>query len=75
MVADLVPATQRGSAYGAYAATVGILDLPASLLAGVPWQGFGSWSGFGPAAPFWLGAALAGAAALALWRPPARETT
>lgn len=75
MVADLVPAGQRGAAYGAYAATVGILDLPASLLAGVLWQGLGGWPGFGPAAPFWLGAALAAVAALALalWRPPPPE--
>jgi MFS family permease len=74
LVADLVPAERRGAAYGAYAATVGILDLPASLLAGVLWQGIGGWSGFGPAAPFWLGAALAGVAtvALALWRPQLR---
>jgi MFS family permease len=75
LVADLVPAERRGAAYGAYSATVGILDLPASLLAGVLWQGVGGWAGFGPAAPFWLGAGLAGAAALALalWRPPAAE--
>lgn len=73
LVADLVPAERRGAAYGAYSATVGILDLPASLLAGVLWQGVGGWSGFGPAAPFWLGAGLAGVAAVALavWRPPA----
>jgi len=77
LVADLVPAERRGAAYGAYAATVGILDLPASLLAGVLWQGIGGWSGFGPAAPFWLGAGLAAVAAvaLALWRPPAAKAT
>jgi MFS family permease len=71
LVADLVPAERRGAAYGAYSATVGILDLPASLLAGVLWQGIGGWPGLGPAAPFWLGASLAGVAAvaLALWRP------
>jgi MFS family permease len=74
LVADLVPAPLRGTAYGAYAATVGILDLPASLLAGVLWQGLGPWPGFGPAAPFALGAALAALATLglALWRPPER---
>jgi MFS family permease len=72
LVADLVPEKRRGAAYGAYSATVGILDLPASLLAGVLWQGIGGWPGLGPAAPFWLGASLAAVAALALalWRPP-----
>jgi MFS family permease len=73
LVADLVPAARRGAAYGAYSATVGLADLPASLLAGLLWQGLGSWQGFGPAAPFWLGAGLAGIASLglAIWRPPA----
>jgi len=72
LVADLVPAAQRGTAYGAYNATVGILGLPASLLAGILWEGVGAWHGFGPSAPFVLGAALAGVASLALtaWRPP-----
>jgi MFS family permease len=77
MVADLVPAHLRGTAYGGYNATVGLLDLPASILAGVLWQGVGSWSGLGPAAPFVLGAALAGVAAIALWRwrPPSRHSS
>ena len=50
LVADLVPASVRGMAYGTYNATLGILDLPASLIAGLLWQGAGGWSGFGPAA-------------------------
>jgi len=33
--------------------------LPASLVAGLLWQGLGAWSGFGAAAPFWFGGALA----------------
>jgi MFS family permease len=65
MVADLVPAELRGTAYGTYNAVLGLLDLPASLIAGLLWQGLS------PAAPFFFGAALALAAALLmlLWRP------
>jgi hypothetical protein len=43
---------------------LGILDFPASLIAGVLWQGVGSWDGFGPSAPFFFGAALALTAAV-----------
>lgn len=71
LVADLIPPQQRGTAYGFYNATVGLVALPASLLAGILWQGLGAWPGFGPAAPFLLGAALAflAVAMLALrWR-------
>jgi MFS family permease len=64
MVADIVPVHLRGTAYGTYNATLGILDLPASLIAGVLWEGLGGWAGFGPAAPFYFGAAMALAAAL-----------
>jgi MFS family permease len=74
LVAGLVPEPLRGTAYGTYAAVLGILDLPASLLAGVLWGGIGSWPGFGPAAPFLFGAATAALAALlllALVREPA----
>jgi hypothetical protein len=44
---------------------IGILAFPASLIAGVLWQGFG------PAAPFLFGGALALVAALLLgvWNP------
>jgi MFS family permease len=59
MVADLVPEHLRGSAYGTYNAVLGILDFPASLIAGVLWQGVGAWAGFGASAPFLFGAALA----------------
>lgn len=58
-IADIVPSTQRGTAYGAYNAAVGIGALPASLIAGILWQGTGSWGGFGPSAPFFAGAGLA----------------
>lgn len=71
-VADLVPAALRGTAYGTYNALLGLIDLPASLIAGILWQGVGGWSGFGPSAPFLFGALLAliAAVAMALWRPP-----
>lgn len=66
LVADLVPAEKRGTAYGVYNAAVGILALPASLIAGVLWSGLGGWAGFGPAAPFLFGALLALAATILL---------
>jgi MFS family permease len=70
LLADLVSADVRGVAYGAYNAMLGLLDLPASLIAGLLWQGAGSWAGFGAAAPFYFGAATALLAALAFmfWR-------
>lgn len=64
LVADLVPDPQRGTAYGLYSTTVGIMALPASLLAGLVWQGLGGWRGWGPSAPFYLGATLAALALL-----------
>jgi hypothetical protein len=38
---------------------LGILDFPASFIAGVLWQGVGPWQGFGPSAPFLFGAVMA----------------
>ena len=66
LVADLVPAERRATAYGIHAAVTGILILPASLVAGLLWEGVGA------AAPFWFGAACAAAAVGLLWfvRPP-----
>ena len=58
-VADLVPAERRGTAYGLYNAAIALTAFPASLIAGILWQGIGSWSGFGPAAPFVFGAGMA----------------
>ena len=62
LVADLVPDEQRGSAYGLYNTMVGVAALPASLLAGLVWQGVGSWAGWGPGAPFLMGAAFSAGA-------------
>ena len=59
LIADIVPAQTRGTAYGLYNAAVGIAILPASVIAGVLWQGVGAWNGFGPAAPFYFGAGCA----------------
>jgi len=75
MVADLVPAELRGTAYGTYNATIGLLSFPASLIAGLLWQGSGSWEGFGPSSPFLFGAAMAlvAAALMMAWKPNAAE--
>jgi MFS family permease len=71
MVADLVRPEQRGTAYGVFNGVVGLTALPASLIAGLLWQGVGIWPGFGPSAPFLFGAGLALLAVLLLvgWLP------
>lgn len=79
MVADIVTPAVRGTAYGTYNAVLGILDFPASLIAGILWQGVGVWQGFGAPAPFYFGAVMAfvAAVAMALWKPseiPTGET-
>ena len=74
LVADLVPENLRGTAYGTYNAVLSIIGLPASVIAGVLWQGVGAWSGFGASAPFYFGAAMAllGTVMLAVWLPRAK---
>lgn len=71
LVADIVPAEKRGTAYGVYNAAVGLSAFPASLVAGILWQGLGRWEGLGASAPFYFGAALALAAVVLLvfWMP------
>ncbi|NPV55351.1 MAG: MFS transporter [Anaerolineae bacterium] len=71
MVADLVPDNMRGTAYGTYHAVIGLLAFPSSLIAGILWQGVGSWNGLGPSAPFFFGGTLALMAALLMifWMP------
>lgn len=59
-IADLSRPDQRGTAYGIYNFTIGIMALPASLLMGLIWQKAGS------SAAFFFGSALAGIAALLL---------
>jgi MFS family permease len=53
LVADLVPAEKRGTAYGLFHGVVGVTLLPASLIAGWLWQVVK------PAAPFFFGAIMA----------------
>jgi MFS family permease len=71
LVADIVRADQRGTAYGLFNAVVGVTALPASVLAGLLWRGLGTWQGFGASAPFLFGALLAllAAALMAGWMP------
>lgn len=58
-IADLVPEHLRGTAYGTYNGLLGLIDFPASLIAGILWQGSGNWTGFGASAPFFFGAGTA----------------
>ena len=57
LVADLVPAERRATAFGAYYTVVGLALLPASVIAGLLWERFGA------RATFSVDAALALAAA------------
>ncbi len=70
-VADLSSAEHRGTAYGIYNTAVGIMALPASLIAGILWQGVGNWQGFGASAPFLFGSVMAVVAVLLalFWLP------
>ena len=71
LVADLVQPAQRGTAYGIYNAAIGLAAFPASLIAGLLWEGVGRWAGFGPSAPFLFGAAvsLVAVVLLVVWLP------
>lgn len=75
LVADLVPEILRGTAYGTFNAVLGILDFPASVIAGILWQGTGSWSGLGASAPFIFGSSMALIAAILMmfWMPKAEK--
>lgn len=79
MIADIVPEAVRGTAYGTYNAVLGILDFPASLIAGLLWDGVPAlgFRGFGAPAPFFFGATLAllAAIAMAIWKPPLRTNS
>jgi MFS family permease len=58
LIADLVPADTRATAYGAYYTVVGVALLPASVLAGWLWDRFGSRVTLGADAALALVAAL-----------------
>ena len=60
LVADLAPVELRATGYGILNAVVGLLLLPASILAGQ------LWDRIGPSAPFWFGAACAAGGTLLL---------
>ena len=60
LVADVVPPAQRATGYGILNMATGLVLLPASILAGL------LWDGVGPHAPFWFGAACAAAAVVLL---------
>jgi len=68
LVAELVPDAQRGGAYGLYNASIGVMALPASLIAG--WL----WTQVSSAAPFAFGAAMAALALVALHFVPVIKT-
>ena len=61
LVADLVPASVRGAAFGWYNLTIGLAALPASLIFGGLWQAYGA-----PTA-FTVGAGLALVASVGLF--------
>ncbi|NCT83355.1 MAG: MFS transporter [Comamonadaceae bacterium] len=67
LLADLVPAGQRGTAYGWLNLVMGAMLLPASLLFGGLWEGLSARVAFG----FSAGCALAAALLLTSWVRPA----
>lgn len=52
LVADIVPVTKRGTAYGWFHLAVGLGALPASVLFGFVWDAFGPSAAFGMGAGF-----------------------
>ena len=75
-VSDLVAPENRGTAYGLFNAVVGMAAMPASLVAGLLWQGLGSWKGLGPSWVFYFGAIMAFSAAIlmvVIVKPPAKS--
>jgi MFS family permease len=59
-IADLVPSQSRASVFGVFNWVVGVMVVPASLLAG--WL----WARYSPATPFFLSSVLAVTAAALL---------
>jgi MFS family permease len=66
LIGDHAAAHERGTAYGLYHLTGGLLVLPGAVLFGALWQGFGSDVAFGTAA---LVTAMAGSVLLWFARP------
>ena len=60
-IADLIEAEHRGKAYGIYNALVGLITLPASVIAGF------LWDRINPATPFYFGSAVAVGASVMLF--------
>jgi MFS-type transporter involved in bile tolerance (Atg22 family) len=58
LVADLVPAAVRGTAFGLYNAVVGVGSLLASVTFGVLWQAFGAGVAFATGASLALVASI-----------------
>lgn len=61
LVKDLAPANAQGRAFGMYNFVIGISAIPAGLLTGFLWQGFG------PAVALGVGAFIATVSSVALW--------
>jgi MFS family permease len=60
LIADLVVSEHRGKAYGIYNSVIGLIALPASIIAGFLWDSVSA------AAPFFFGAAMASIATVLL---------
>jgi MFS family permease len=60
-IADITETKYRGRAYGIYNAIIGLVTLPASIIAGF------LWDKINPSAPFLFGAVMAGLAAIMLF--------
>ena len=77
LIADLVVSEHRGRAYGIYNSVIGLIALPASVIAGYLWDAVGA------AAPFYFGATMAALATLLLLlfiryfyrKPPTTQVT
>lgn len=61
LVADLIPSKHRGKAYGIYNTAIGLVTLPASVLAGF------LWDKINPSAPFFFGSLMAGISIILLF--------
>lgn len=61
LIADAIPADQRGTAFGCFNLVTGVLMLVASVVAG------GLWDAFGPVATFLAGAVFSAIALCGLW--------